>query len=375
MSFSGATFDRVFATAGWAPSAHNTQPWVPQVNSLARSRASLTVRVDPQRTLPVTDPHAMDLGLSLGCWVEAANIALGADGARIVEVRVLGEGHGIWLELDVAEVGEHGADSVSDSATGPSLGAGTNCCTGMRETDSGAGFDPAEVLDRQVDRGKLVPRTDRLEEALAQFAQTNFAYTSGPIASAQIPEPIWSDASRYAQAAALSPREALDETLEWLRLDDTDPRYYQDGLTAETLRIPRAVARTGARLIKAGSDTLLNAVSRTGVWSTMLPTFASRKAPDRLVLALHRDHASQVSAEEWVQAGRDLLRLWLILARNGLRVAVESQLKDTPLSAVMLCDVLRRTDPHGNFVPFAVFSVGESAGEVPRSHRLVENQT
>ncbi|WP_293850446.1 hypothetical protein [uncultured Brevibacterium sp.] len=351
MSFSEATFDRVFATAGWAPSAHNTQPWVPQVSSLTDAHASLTVRVDPQRTLPVTDPHAMDLGLSLGCWVEAANIALGAEGARIEQVRVLGEGHGIWLELDVAEVG-----------------AGT----GTHETDSGAGFEPAEVLDRQVDRGKLVPRTDRLEEALSQFAQTNFAYTSGPIASAQIPEPIWSDASRYAQAAALSPREALDETLEWLRLDDTDPRYYQDGLTAETLRIPRAVARTGARLIKAGSDTLLNTVSRTGVWSTMLPTFASRKAPDRLVLALHRDHASQVSAEEWVQAGRDLLRLWLILARNGLRVAVESQLKDTPLSAAMLCDVLRRTDPHGNFVPFAVFSVGESAGEVPKSHRLVE---
>jgi len=351
VSFSEATFDRVFATAGWAPSAHNTQPWVPQVSSLTDAHASLTVRVDPQRTLPVTDPHAMDLGLSLGCWVEAANIALGAEGARIEQVRVLGEGHGIWLELDVAEVG-----------------AGT----GTHETDSGAGFEPAEVLDRQVDRGKLVPRTDRLEEALSQFAQTNFAYTSGPIASAQIPEPIWSDASRYAQAAALSPREALDETLEWLRLDDTDPRYYQDGLTAETLRIPRAVARTGARLIKAGSDTLLNTVSRTGVWSTMLPTFASRKAPDRLVLALHRDHASQVSAEEWVQAGRDLLRLWLILARNGLRVAVESQLKDTPLSAAMLCDVLRRTDPHGNFVPFAVFSVGESAGEVPKSHRLVE---
>ena len=351
MSFSEATFERVFATAGWAPSAHNTQPWVPQVSSLAHSHASLTVRVDPERTLPVTDPHAMDLGLSLGCWVEAASIALGAEGARIEQVRVLGEGHGIWLELDVAEVG---------------AGAGTH------ETDSGAGFEPAEVLDRQVDRGKLVPRTDRLEEALSQFAQTNFAYTSGPIASAQIPEPIWSDASRYAQAAALSPREALDETLEWLRLDDTDPRYYQDGLTAETLRIPRAVARTGARLIKAGSDTLLNTVSRTGVWSTMLPTFASRKAPDRLVLALHRDHASQVSAEEWVRAGRDLLRLWLILARNGLRVAVESQLKDTPLSAAMLCDVLRRTDPHGNFVPFAVFSVGESAGEVPKSHRLVE---
>ena len=367
MSFSEATFERVFATAGWAPSAHNTQPWVPQVTSVSESRASVTVRVDPQRTLPVTDPHAMDLGLSLGCWVEVANIALGVAGARIEQVRVLGEGHGIWLELNVAEVGERGADS----ATGPSLGAGT----GTHETDSGAGFEPAEVLDRQVDRGKLVPRTDRLEEALSQFAQTNFAYTSGPIASAQIPEPIWSDASRYAQAAALSPREALDETLEWLRLDDTDPRYYQDGLTAETLRIPRAVARTGARLVKAGSDTLLNAVSRTGMWSTMLPTFASRKAPDRVVLALHRDHASQVSAEEWVQAGRDLLRLWLILARNGLRVAVESQLKDTPLSAAMLCDVLRRTDPHGNFVPFAVFSVGESAGEVPKSHRLVENQT
>lgn len=351
MSFSEATFERVFATAGWAPSAHNTQPWVPQVSSLTDAHASLTVRVDPERTLPVTDPHAMDLGLSLGCWVEAANIALGAEGVRIEQVRVLGEGHGIWLELDVAEVG-------AGSAT--------------HETDSGAGFERAEVLNRQVDRGKLVPRTDRLEEALAQFAQTKFAYTSVPIASAQIPESIWSDASRYAQAAALSPREALDETLEWLRLDDTDPRYYQDGLTAETLRIPRAVARTGARLINAGSDTLLNTVSRTGVWSTMLPTFASRKAPDRLVLALHRDHASQVSAEEWVQAGRDLLRLWLILARNGLRVAVESQLKDTPLSAAMLCDVLRRTDPHGNFVPFAVFSVGESAGEVPKSHRLVE---
>lgn len=350
MSLTVATLDHVINVAGWAPSAHNTQPWLPQITSIENSRAHLTVRVDPERTLPVTDPYAMDLGLSMGCWVEALSIASASICARIDNLEVSGEDHSIVIDVDIVE--------------DPDIEG--------YEPHSGAMFESAEVLDRHVDRGRLRPRTERMEAALHEFFATNFAYKSGRIASAQIPETVWTRASRYAQAAAVSPREALDETLAWLRFDDKDPRYYQDGLTAETLRVPRSVARTCARIIRGANDTVLNAFSQATVLGTMLPAKPSRKSADRIVLALHAPHPSEVPARDWVDAGRDLLRLWLLLGRHDLRVAVESQLKDTRLSAAMLCDVLRRTDPKGDFVPFAVFSVGESTGPVPHSHRLVE---
>lgn len=382
------TIEGLFDIASRAPSAHNTQPWLPRLLEITGAGARIRVRTDPERTLPVGDEHGADLGMSLGCWVEACAIAAAEEDLRLRELTVTGARHDVTITFLLTPAGAEpagGAAPVADAAEPP-------------DAEVSAGFSVAEVLTRQVDRGRLRRDTAAVEAAVAEYAalrpqaildrtahgevhrQEPDDRISG-IVIAQVPEAIWVKAARYAQSAPFEPREAFDETLRWLRLDDRDPRYQEDGLTAETLRLPRRTSRLAARLL--GGDEapdeararLRDMLVTAGAWSTMLPTFITRRAPDRLALAIEARHPSEVSAERWVLLGRELMRLWLIFARHGLRVSVESQLKDVQLPAAMLADVLRRTAPARNggkpvYQPFTAFTVGRSTGPVPRSPRL-----
>lgn len=382
------TIEGLFDTASRAPSAHNTQPWLPRLLEITGAGARIRVRTDPERTLPVGDEHGADLGMSLGCWVEACAIAAAEEDLRLRELTVTGARHDVTITFLLTPAGAEpagGAAPVADAAE-PS------------DAEVSAGFSVAEVLARQVDRGRLRRDTAAVEAAVAEYAalrpQAILDRTAhgevhrqevddriSGIVIAQVPEAIWVKAARYAQSAPFEPREAFDETLRWLRLDDRDPRYQEDGLTAETLRLPRRTSRLAARLLGGDEapdearDRLRDMLVTAGAWSTMLPTFIARRAPDRLALAIEARHPSEVSAERWVLLGRELMRLWLVFARHGLRVSVESQLKDVQLPAAMLADVLRRTAPARNggkpvYQPFTAFTVGRSTGPVPRSPRL-----
>ncbi len=382
------TIEGLFDIASRAPSAHNTQPWLPRLLEITGAGARIRVRTDPERTLPVGDEYGADLGMSLGCWVEACAIAAAEEDLRLRELTVTGARHDVTITFLLTPAGAEpagGAAPVADAAEPP-------------DAEVSAGFSVAEVLTRQVDRGRLRRDTAAVEAAVAEYAalrpQAILDRTAhgevhrqevddriSGIVIAQVPEAIWVKAARYAQSAPFEPREAFDETLRWLRLDDRDPRYQEDGLTAETLRLPRRTSRLAARLLGGDEapdearDRLRDMLVTASAWSTMLPTFIARRAPDRLALAIEARHPSEVSAERWVLLGRELMRLWLVFARHGLRVSVESQLKDVQLPAAMLADVLRRTAPARNggkpvYQPFTTFSVGRSTGPVPRSPRL-----
>lgn len=394
------TIEGLFDIASRAPSAHNTQPWLPRLLEITEAGARIRVRTDAERTLPVSDEHGADLGMSLGCWVEACAIAAAEEGLRLRELTVTGERHDVTLTFLLAPAGPAPADRAAPAGDGAPAADTAPAADAADPSDAevSAGFSVAEVLTRQVDRGRLRRDTAAVEVAVAEYAalrpqaildrtahgevhrQEADDRISG-IVIAQVPEAIWVKTARYAQSAPFEPREAFDETLRWLRLDDRDPRYREDGLTAETLRLPRRAARLAARLLGGDEapdearDRLRDMLVTAGAWSTMLPTFIARRAPDRLALAIEARHPSEVSAERWVLLGRELMRLWLVFARHGLRVSVESQLKDVQLPAAMLADVLRRTAPARNggkpvYQPFTAFSVGRSTGPVPRSPRL-----
>ncbi|WP_416900485.1 Acg family FMN-binding oxidoreductase [Micromonospora echinospora] len=63
------------ATAGYAPSVHNTQPWSWRVLPDA-----LELRVAPERRLAATDPEGRLLALSCGAALHHARVALAAEG-------------------------------------------------------------------------------------------------------------------------------------------------------------------------------------------------------------------------------------------------------------------------------------------------------
>lgn len=213
---------RGIEAAALAPSAHNAQPWQPEVID------DRTVRlgVDPARRLPVADPHDHDLLLGLGCWVEAFAIGTGR------EVSVEG--------------------------------------TTVRITDEPYPW-PYTVDDlrhRQVDRGRLDPDRLAVEEVLRGADDLHV-----------IPEALWRRLAPRAAAHMASTRAMLAETFGWLRLNPRDPRYHVDGLNAQCLRIPRPVARALHHL----QPTLLRT---RRLWRPLLRVnLPESEAPTRLVLA------------------------------------------------------------------------------------------
>ncbi|MFC0227006.1 Acg family FMN-binding oxidoreductase [Serratia aquatilis] len=65
--------------ASLAPSSHNLQPWLIDLRGPADI---ILLRVDPERLLPVADPHARETLISLGCFLELLSMAAQAGGFR-----------------------------------------------------------------------------------------------------------------------------------------------------------------------------------------------------------------------------------------------------------------------------------------------------
>lgn len=304
--------DHAIARAARAPSAHNTQPW-----QVSREGSSVLARVDPSRTLPQADPTGQDTMLGMGCWVECLAIALGS----AVDVTVTGQ-----------------APLISVKVT-PVAGPAPE-------------FTVAEMNRRQVDRGKLVPDIRALAAASAELSHRESAATLIRLA-----ERTWRRAHNATALDIARNRAVFQETLKWLRLNPSHPSYHRDGLNARCLRIPLVLGKLGDTLLGSQLARKL-VIANAHRWqpaASQLYYSRARNPPARLVLAA----PGKAGPTETVELGRELLRCWLVLGRHGLKVTVNSEIKDNPAVAGTL--------PAGTF---AVFSAGRSTGAVPRSARL-----
>lgn len=341
----------LFRTAARAPSAHNTQPWVPTVTAIAEdaAHAEVVLTVEPARTLPVGDPRSEDLHLSLGCWVEALSIAAAEVGLSVEVAAVDGWGPDLRVVLDVRP-------SAAGSPSSPTWPP----------------FTVADLEHRQVDRGPLA----RDETSFAETLMTaNTALAASGARLVEIPDGRWTGLLRAAEHWSLSTAPVFAETLDWLRFDPADPAYREDGLTADCLRIPPAAAHAAAllnrRRLRPGIARVLSAALAPAGWLHRLrpgPATADADprtgAPHHLVLAV--TETGQPDAARELDLGRALLRTWLVFDRAGLRVDVHSEIKDSPDTHALLRDHLGDSEHQR---PLATFSVGQSTTRVPRSPR------
>lgn len=76
---SGGRWSTLVERASWAPSPHNTQPWL--VHPLSDTEAELYVPAE--RTLPCTDAGGAFMTCALGIYVEALDVAAAADGLAV----------------------------------------------------------------------------------------------------------------------------------------------------------------------------------------------------------------------------------------------------------------------------------------------------
>ncbi|UVI37227.1 hypothetical protein [Brevibacterium spongiae] len=409
MSVDRALIESLIVTAGSAPSAHNAQPWLPEILSCAATAAEVLVAVDPARTLPHGDPRSEDLHLSMGCWVESLSIAAAEAGVAVESLTVRGRGPALTIRLrlrpiDAAAAGSGSETAEPDSEASAALGRST-----PERTGAWPRFTVADLRHRQVDRGRLDPADTEFTEALTCCRE---ALSGAPVRLVEVPDQLWRGWARRAGLHSYGDSAVFAETLHWLRFDESDPRYRRDGLNAECLRIPRLAARAAALLDRPKLHPWITAATAAvlapaallgrlrapdvpvggrsgerpaGQQSAAREEASPRRRPHHVLLAVAGDRGLTPADE--VTLGRLLLRIWLVLDRFGLRVDVHSEIKDSPDTRSRARAYLRERTPRSAEAgaeeagaedgtepvidrPIAAFTVGRSATAVPRSARL-----
>ncbi|MBM2620858.1 hypothetical protein JIG36_35695 [Actinoplanes sp. LDG1-06] len=283
-----------------APSAHNTQPW-----TIDYRADEIVIGVDPQRSLPDSDPTGRDLMLGMGAFAETclivaagAGLAVGCDLSDPRRIRLVPAERPYETIFHQADV------DARRVVRGPYE-------EGLLDLVILAALEPGIVHVRSRDLAGDLEVADR------------WMFGTPPVA-----------------------RELRD----WLRLDPRDPRYHRDGLTDRALGLSRVEAR-----VLAGALRVSGLIP--GVPALLAASGRDLLRYDGSVLVLTG------SFDDRREAGRRLLRTWLLLARFGLAVHPLSQLLDCPVTADRLSARVGAT-------PLAVFRVGHPRQEPPRSARL-----
>lgn len=381
MTLTPALIESLLTEAASAPSAHNTQPWVPEITDCTAEVAQVRVGVDPARLLPHGDPRSEDLHLGMGCWVESLVIAAAEAGVRTESVTV--RGRGPTLDIRLRLTATESMASV-ESTAGP-----TRVESALTDGSAWPRFGVADLHHRQVDRGPLKRSDPRFAEA-TEICRNVMAETA--VRLVEVPDDAWRGWLRRAALHSYGNRSVFTETLRWLRFDTDDPAYDQDGLTAECLRIPAIGARAAAALDRPWLHSWITGLASASLAPVALARAAiskyassgrgsriavlprtKRSHPHHLVLAVP-DRPALTAADE-VEIGRVLLRTWLTFDRHGLRVDVHSELKDSPTVRDEVATFLRgrargHTDCQEFDRPIAAFTVGSSTTPVPRAPRL-----
>jgi nitroreductase len=285
-----SVIEAALAAAARAPSAHNTQPWRVVVEREADVR--VVVRADESRWLRHGDASRRDLRLSVGAFIEAVRLSLGASGVRAETSEAAADGATLVLRP--------GEPPTADARAAESL-----------------------LRRRRTSRLRYSPRAPEpaaLEALAAAAAAAGLALHVVDRAAAER-----RDLEGWFYAAAreswLDERAVL-ELARWIRVDPEGARRPVDGLSTHCLGLSPAETVGFA------------AAMRPGLWRAAHATFL---APV-IAAALARAEARGVEEAPFLgvlvapgdggAAGAGLLQVWLAATRAGLSLAPLSVLLD-----------------------------------------------
>ncbi|HEX6507711.1 MAG TPA: hypothetical protein VF221_08785 [Chloroflexota bacterium] len=263
-----------------APSVYNTQPW----RFALRPNGDILVRWDPERVLPAADPMGRDLYLSLGAAIESARLRSAAAGQP--------------LAFTLATDDEEGVVGV---------------LTRVAEPDDRSDLRLAQALwERRTARTRHlrfpVPPVVLLalrRETVGWGCRLHII-TERP----DIRRLAW--LTRIATAHSFRRVEVVEELFHWLRLDSEDPAYERDGLTAESLELWR-VSRILMRWSSTHDPSFWPVrIAVQELYALQLLLIARQTASACLLTTASTDRSDMVNA------GRLLLRLWLLGAEAGM---------------------------------------------------------
>lgn len=363
-------FAAAFLIAGRAPSAHNTQPWAPRVIDAS----TVELAAASGRALLHGDPTGRDLLLSLGCWVESFAIAMAEQGRKIT------------VEALPALTP---FTSITDAVAGPLLRLRVD----RLSTPGDQLFTVAEVCERRVYRGHL----DRLPWSPMQLPA---GFSVREIDAQAMNRLVRLGAVHLATAPPIA-----QELIDWLRLSPSHPDYYRDGMTDRMIQLARPVAGIASVVVRIrwlcsaalstagfvgrglrrlpgrpfGQATPLDSDIATPPSLLSAPSSARSgptSSPQHVVLISDACVAGPALATgtptRILLGGRHLQRLWLDIHRRGGVVAPHSEVIDSPHAHQQLRHILDLSHTES---ALAVFTVGRTSKDIPRSPRLVVDRS
>ena len=281
-----------------APNSHNRQPWIADL----REANALSLYVDRERLLPMTDPWFRQIVVSQGTFIESLVIALRERGLEPV-VQLFPQGEFAPRALDERPVAR-----LSWGAAAPSGAKDALFAQLLRRHTAKVDYD----MSRPVAPGVLESLKSVLVDPQVQFGAT--------LDPARI-EPLRTLCWESARVELLTERTVM-ESVRLTRVGPDEIAQHRDGISVNTL-VPRLAALLGA------FDRSNPPADGSTAYKQMMGRFEghSKSAMGFVWLstatARHAAAATTRSAE--VLAGRAYMRLQLKATELGLQVHPMSQ--------------------------------------------------
>jgi hypothetical protein len=321
---------RALSFALLAPNPHNRQPWLADL----REEGVVTLRADPERMLPVTDPANRQITIGLGAFLELMRMAAAEDGYRV----------------DL---------------------------TPFPEGEDAAGLDGRPIARAAFVRDAGVARDPLFAQVLARRSLKEPFDTDRPVAGAALaPLAAAVRAAAFGGSVAQDSIAALrDLTARALTVEIETPRTFQESVD---------LFRIGAREVDANPDgidftgPLFEGLRGTGQF-TRETTAERNSMAFRSGLDAVMANATTAMGHVWLvtpdnrratqlAAGADWVRLNLAAAAAGLGLHPLSQaLQEFPEMAALYAEAHARLAPQGGTVQMlGRIGYGPETGPSPR---------
>ena len=281
-----------------APNSHNRQPW--QVD--LRESDAITLYVDRERLLPMTDPWFRQIMVSQGCFIEALVIALQQRGVT-AQVQLFPHGEFAPRQLDDRPVARISWDTGAALASPDPLHAQL-----LRRHTAKLDYDTS----RPVAAATLDTLKSVLSDPGVQFG--------GTVDAARI-EPLRTLCWESARVELLTPRTVM-ESVQLTRIGPEEIARYRDGISVNTL-VPRLADMVGAfdrsKPPPEGSTAYQQMMGRFEGHSKTSMGFVWLSTPTAQHAAAHTTRSAEVNA------GRAHMRLQLKATELGLQMHPMSQ--------------------------------------------------
>jgi hypothetical protein len=250
-------------------SAHNSQAF-----QVRRKDQTFQIWCDPQRFLPVADPHHKDLKMSLGALWETAEILLGQEG-QCLKLKKIN-----WDEDSLKGLKPAAEFEIEKTAQASMLFSFLASRWSFRGPFKERKAAPISLT--QNSQYRCIENPDQIKKIAARYDDVNLKF--------------------------LRKAGYIEELYSWMRWSPSDPKFFEDGLNTEAMALSSIESLGGRWIMK---PKIFRALDSLGL-SKMLVSEAPKIQSSSFLFVILAPQASN-----YEEQGRIFLRGWLELTREA----------------------------------------------------------